>query len=418
MNTRRNALWSREKAVPSHGPGLGRALEASYRAGLQIGQGDAFEQWLKAHGWRATGNVFKVMKWRFEQGAEDSRRQGHDVIGAGQLKDGSYKGERIWFDGNYWRTSMEPESSFESQAEVKRWIDWQRKHGNPKRSYSSKLGRQAREAASLVSPETYAGAAGEVLGSVLDKAKGLFNPKGKYKIYRAVDSVTGECITTYGNRYSALADVELWNAYARVHGQGERYQVKEDYTDTPPVRGRGHTNPRTPIAQWSASQINKRLDRLDQLSSANTEAFIAAGRGYERPPEYLTKTDPLSLEARRIHDEKSDLHAEIERRYGPGAPSRLPTDRRGFFGPIKRINPGNVLTAWLIYGKHQGRVWITVEPIQGPDGWIHVHGAFPRRPEAEAAVLDVVDAALKQHTGHYKVAFRVRLHNHRGRVTR
>lgn len=73
----------------------------------------------------------------------------------------------------------------------------------------------------------------------------------------------------------------------------------------------------------TASQINKELDRLDREGSANCDAFIAAGRGHERPSEYLKKTDPLSLEARRIYDRKSDLRAEITRRYGPNAPSRL-----------------------------------------------------------------------------------------------
>lgn len=80
-------------------------------------------------------------------------------------------------------------------------------------------------------------------------------------------------------------------------------------------------------ALMTASEINRELDRLDARRSRNTDAFIAAGRGEERPSEYLTKDDPLSLEARAIYDRSGALRREIERRYGPGAPSRLP---RGF----------------------------------------------------------------------------------------
>jgi hypothetical protein len=80
-------------------------------------------------------------------------------------------------------------------------------------------------------------------------------------------------------------------------------------------------------ATMTPAQLNRELDALDRRRSRNTDAFIAAGRGEERPSEYLTKSDPLSREAREIFDRSSALRAEIERRYGPGAPSRLP---RGF----------------------------------------------------------------------------------------
>jgi hypothetical protein len=84
----------------------------------------------------------------------------------------------------------------------------------------------------------------------------------------------------------------------------------------------------------TAGEINKELDRLDARSRKNTEAFIAAGRGHERPTDYQRKTDPLSVEANAIADRRGWLHAEISRRYGPGAPSRLPT--RGF-GPSEKV---------------------------------------------------------------------------------
>lgn len=87
------------------------------------------------------------------------------------------------------------------------------------------------------------------------------------------------------------------------------------------------------VATWPASKINAALDRLDKLSSANTDDFINAGRGHERPSEYLRadRTDPLSRRAQELYSAESAIRYEINRRYGPGAPSRLP---RGF-GPIK-----------------------------------------------------------------------------------
>lgn len=85
------------------------------------------------------------------------------------------------------------------------------------------------------------------------------------------------------------------------------------------------------VSDWPAGKINRALDALDRRASKNTDAFIAAGRGRERPSEYLEKDDPLSREALAIFRERSALQNEIERRYGPGAPRRLPA--RGF-GPI------------------------------------------------------------------------------------
>ena len=78
------------------------------------------------------------------------------------------------------------------------------------------------------------------------------------------------------------------------------------------------------VATMGAAEINKRLDVLDRESRAITDEFIAAGRGYERPSERRHKTDPLSLRDAQNANDRYVLHAEIARRYGPGAPSRLP----------------------------------------------------------------------------------------------
>lgn len=91
-------------------------------------------------------------------------------------------------------------------------------------------------------------------------------------------------------------------------------------------------------ATMTAGAINKELDKLDERSSALGQMMIDAGRGYERPSEYLEMRDPLSLELLKEFNRRHDLKSEISRRYGPGAPHRLPTgskDRR-FFGPRKK----------------------------------------------------------------------------------
>lgn len=81
------------------------------------------------------------------------------------------------------------------------------------------------------------------------------------------------------------------------------------------------------LSMLTPSEINRRLDRLDKLSSKLTDEFIAAGRGHEKPSETFTKTDPLAERKKRVWEEGDALHREISRRYGPGAPSRLPTRR-------------------------------------------------------------------------------------------
>lgn len=87
-------------------------------------------------------------------------------------------------------------------------------------------------------------------------------------------------------------------------------------------------------AEMSAAQINKELDKLDALDSALTSDFIAAGRGHEKPSEYLRADDPLARRARALFERRSALRREVESRAGPGM-RRLP---RGF-GPRRARNP-------------------------------------------------------------------------------
>lgn len=80
-------------------------------------------------------------------------------------------------------------------------------------------------------------------------------------------------------------------------------------------------------SEMSASQINRELDRLDTEREKINEEFIAVWRGHETAEETHRKSDPLALRWRTISDRRSELREEMERRYGPGCPSRLP---RGF----------------------------------------------------------------------------------------
>lgn len=94
-------------------------------------------------------------------------------------------------------------------------------------------------------------------------------------------------------------------------------------------------------SEMTPGQINKRLDALDKQSSKLTDKFIAAGRGNERFSDIRQQTDPLSLAYIKINDEQQELHREIGRRYGPGAPARLPpgTGRKRKVNPMKKRKP-------------------------------------------------------------------------------
>jgi hypothetical protein len=91
--------------------------------------------------------------------------------------------------------------------------------------------------------------------------------------------------------------------------------------------GRGSRVPRISSRDpnaMTAGEINRELDRLDEQNSKLGQQMIDQGRGYERPSEYLRKTDPLSTELKKNSDRRMILRIQIEQRYGPGAPRRLP----------------------------------------------------------------------------------------------
>jgi len=118
---------------------------------------------------------------------------------------------------------------------------------------------------------------------------------------------------------------------------GEDRNVVDQVSPRPPARtpaGRRVKISSVDPATMTAGSINKELDRLGDRSSVLTRLMIEAGRGHERPSDYRHKTDPLSSEMNAISDRQSSLRIEIGSRWGPGAPSRLPSGR--FWGPRKK----------------------------------------------------------------------------------
>lgn len=107
-------------------------------------------------------------------------------------------------------------------------------------------------------------------------------------------------------------------------------------------------NPKSP-SEMSAGEINKNLDRLDAKLSALNNRMIEEGWGHYRPSEFPA-SHSLTAEYKSLHEQRDAYARERDRRYGPGAPSRLPVGRG--FGPIKRFNPEGV--ELLLYGIAKG----------------------------------------------------------------
>ncbi len=112
--------------------------------------------------------------------------------------------------------------------------------------------------------------------------------------------------------------------------QGGRGLNMKGLEPTPPKRmlePKAEADPRG----MTAGKINKELDGLDEAFSKHVDDMIAAGRGNETAQQTAKLDDPLAQRAKALHARYSALKAEIESRYGPGAPHRLPAK----FGPRK-----------------------------------------------------------------------------------
>lgn len=154
-------------------------------------------------------------------------------------------------------------------------------------------------------------------------------------------------------------------AYARLlEHEGKKVKVEKRW-------GKGwdvvvaSSNPKDP-SNMSASEINKALVKVDAEGSKITHQFIEAGRGNERPSEYLKLDDPLSRKALANYRLRMDIVNEIERRAGPG----MRTLPRGF-GPIKRNKRNPESDAASMYSKFHGKDSETIAEFIEEE---HYHG--------------------------------------------
>lgn len=87
------------------------------------------------------------------------------------------------------------------------------------------------------------------------------------------------------------------------------------------------------VSRMTAGQINKELDKIDKQRSDVNRQLIDAGYGHLRMSEISGLDHPLARREEDLYDKYMILRREVDRRYGPGAPSRLPSGRG--FGPLK-----------------------------------------------------------------------------------
>ena len=94
-------------------------------------------------------------------------------------------------------------------------------------------------------------------------------------------------------------------------------------------------------AAMTAGEVNRELKALREADGRLADEFIAAGRGHERPSDYLDpkRTDDLSRRAQAISRRISALTIEVEMRAGPGFHELPYSRRRGSFGPRTKVNP-------------------------------------------------------------------------------
>ncbi len=168
---------------------------------------------------------------------------------------------------------------------------------------------------------------------------------GKISAQEATAETMREAYRTYVADYKRKA-TEHYEAVSKAVRAGRDVppEVLADYADLAPPEAKpaptrgAVAKAQKPTAQMTAAEINRELDKLSEHSEKITDKMIAAGRGSERPSDYLKKTDPLSVQARDVSQRISDLQDEIGLRYGPRAPSRLPI-KRGFWGPREKPEP-------------------------------------------------------------------------------
>lgn len=152
------------------------------------------------------------------------------------------------------------------------------------------------------------------------------------------------------------------------------------------------------VRKMGATEINRRLDKLDVKDTELNDALLAAGvnEGYQ---EILKRADNFGKRARELFGLRWALRNEIEARYGPGAPHRLPKG----FGPIKDrqfstahrplyvSRPSVSAEEIITWAKQQG--FATTLPAED----MHVTVCYSKRPVDWAAFAEWNEADHPRH---------------------
>lgn len=89
-------------------------------------------------------------------------------------------------------------------------------------------------------------------------------------------------------------------------------------------------------ARMTAGEINRELDKLEKESSALNAQLIDLGYGNHRYNDIAKLDHPVAKRYVTVTQREWALRQEIAIRFGPGHPSRLPTHRRGWYGPREK----------------------------------------------------------------------------------
>ena len=325
-----------------------QAYDAGYR-GVDGWHGTHyFDAWLKGQGDKKewSSGLVSRLKAEYKRGGveyeadrllEKAKAQGKVKTGGKKGKgEGEedkpvkYKGHRIVpVGGGEWAIpDVDRESRFESLAEAKRFVmanPKRRRNSGPVEStvsditrtgksmgryLDSQLGRFVNPAIDRVQPTLTQGdscayviemesrkyLAWVVDGSGERREREFEGARAKEAAKAWARLVLFE-VAKAGTQHNPAASPEQYRlAQAVLSGtaRGAHMPVKvaREITEKTPAAMRSEYSRYNPeVSQMSAAQINKALDKLDEQSSKLTHEFIAAGRGNERPSEYLKMDD-------------------------------------------------------------------------------------------------------------------------------
>jgi len=116
-----------------------------------------------------------------------------------------------------------------------------------------------------------------------------------------------------------------------AHGEA----VKSEQVAKLPYGGKAGQN--YPYAHLSSTALKGSYDKHLKKESATASEFISSGRGYEKPSETRTKTDPLSQRANAESEVHNHLVDEMRRRESySGSLKPIPESQRQSFAAVGR----------------------------------------------------------------------------------